>query len=1194
MAANQEISDTSPLWWELQNIPTEVVRELRRRSNTNNIGMNIPTPFISTTYDFEKNHKNYKGPMVPWVRVFSNSTGKSLNGMVPKSFYLNKKNLEKDYDGFILKAGDGFFDAFGYQQNKPLSDTYAVIGYEANGDAHYIDNKYRSQMRYLAPEAPENKDFPQNNQVSSILPPPGIVSVTVKQSKEFLTYSTVNFKCFGLAQLEYLTPFFFTAGINVFVEFGWNLFNQNSLINLSKMNECWEIVAKPQTALNRADMSYGNYGCVSGIITKYSFSTKDGFAYDCSFESISRQGLYSGMRIDSNPTIQNTTITSLTNGNTDTRSDKEFIDLKSFVKTYLPKVKELLSTSEVKQINSNGVNKQIISNQNFLEYIIKLISSDALATAGIQPADQLANQQSGVTDKIKTIEQQINDIDGNIKQLEKKDQQLDADRDAAIRRNRQNVIDAVDARSTGRPQVPSLGPTIPPEAATESNYNTEKEKIKKEKEKLETQKGKLMESLANLNKKNATLSNIVNKIKIKDFFYDGKPEDRIFAGRSQDFYKRNPKFTGETDQFDKNDFIDYGIVTPQQSPSDTVNDGQIKRQQAIQGFTPNAEPKKVSYQQASYADKPDFDVDQGSDKIWVQLDFIFDVINLFMSNSATKQFTLDIKDIIVNAHPNLISCDQNVLIPNPVSPKINFGKPKENGGFLKGEMAIVAKNKFLLQTADYRVANNEGLNNKYEAAVKDNKLLEFFKNLDATDGLYIASNSARKTFKTIGRDRDDIDRVINYFYYNSTNNNQPQSAAFPFAEEKTVSRKDKLGKEVFVKYKPYYYGYLKNIYITTKTIIDIAHDVDTKSLKQLINKILTIINESVNNFWKFEIVQGISTDSNGNSVLSIIDKNMNYGPLKQIYTFDLGGSNNVIKSINFDVSLSNEQAISVLFGGQNNSFLNKLANTNDVNAFLTQVQTTPFLKFNDRLEKYQLTTLIANGSLVPGTQSQIEDENLVISDAQSAGASDGIPNGILCMTFIQLGNTFLESINKTPRLDPVVAEGIIPFNYQVFENVDNRRVLNVEKTLANVSNTATRNDYKKAILDRSAKDGAIQTDEYGNTPLDNENKNYKYLCLSEDFKAKLSQMLDDGDFKNNSRYSGVADNFTLSLTFDGIFSFRNLQVFGINNLPKPYVPGNVVFQVLEVEHQINSGKWETIVTALVRCLGSSTVEYITV
>ena len=53
--------------------------------------MNISTPFINTTFDFEKNYKNYKGPMTPWARVFSNSTGKSINGMVPRSNYLNKK-----------------------------------------------------------------------------------------------------------------------------------------------------------------------------------------------------------------------------------------------------------------------------------------------------------------------------------------------------------------------------------------------------------------------------------------------------------------------------------------------------------------------------------------------------------------------------------------------------------------------------------------------------------------------------------------------------------------------------------------------------------------------------------------------------------------------------------------------------------------------------------------------------------------------------------------------------------------------------------------------------------------------------------------------------------------------------------------------------------------------------------------------
>jgi hypothetical protein len=107
--------------------------------------------------------------------------------------------------------------------------------------------------------------------------------------------------------------------------------------------------------------------------------------------------------------------------------------------------------------------------------------------------------------------------------------------------------------------------------------------------------------------------------------------------------------------------------------------------------------------------------------------------------------------------------------------------------------------------------------------------------------------------------------------------------------------------------------------------------------------------------------------------------------------------------------------------------------------------------------------------------------------------------------------------------------------------------------------------------------------------------NYKYLCLSSNMKTRLRQMLDDGDFKNNqAKYSGVADNFQVSITLDGIFSFRNLQCFAIKNLPKPYVPGNVIFQVLEVDHKLESGKWETVVNALVRCVGTSTIEYVNV
>ena len=102
-----------------------------------------------------------------------------------------------------------------------------------------------------------------------------------------------------------------------------------------------------------------------------------------------------------------------------------------------------------------------------------------------------------------------------------------------------------------------------------------------------------------------------------------------------------------------------------------------------------------------------------------------------------------------------------------------------------------------------------------------------------------------------------------------------------------------------------------------------------------------------------------------------------------------------------------------------------------------------------------------------------------------------------------------------------------------------------------------------------------------------------YLNLPSNMKGKLREMLDDGDTKNNTaRYAGPADNFTLSLTLDGIMGFRMFQHFSISNLPKPYVPGNVIFMVTEVEHQLNAGKWETVVTALLKPANDRLFNYI--
>jgi ABC-type antimicrobial peptide transport system permease subunit len=124
-----------------------------------------------------------------------------------------------------------------------------------------------------------------------------------------------------------------------------------------------------------------------------------------------------------------------------------------------------------------------------------------------------------------------------------------------------------------------------------------------------------------------------------------------------------------------------------------------------------------------------------------------------------------------------------------------------------------------------------------------------------------------------------------------------------------------------VTYKPYYYGYLKHIYISKSKIIELCkvENKGTDGYKNLISSILNVINQSVDNFWKFEIVQGAST--NGKSTISIVDKNtINLSMLQQIYTFELGSTNNVIKNINFDVSLTNEQATNVLFSNQNSTY----------------------------------------------------------------------------------------------------------------------------------------------------------------------------------------------------------------------------------------------------------------------------------
>jgi len=289
--------------------------------------------------------------------------------------------------------------------------------------------------------------------------------------------------------------------------------------------------------------------------------------------------------------------------------------------------------------------------------------------------------------------------------------------------------------------------------------------------------------------------------------------------------------------------------------------------------------------------------------------------------------------------------------------------------------------------------------------------------------------------------------------------------------------------------------------------------------------------------------------------------------LKEVYMFDLAKTNNVVKSINFDVSLTNEQANNVLFAGANSPSLTETiedkinkANTNaELDIVMTQVSNTPFVKFRDRLDTFQLEQIgklkgeelkkAQQSGNMPGTNVDFKDENRDIANIQVYGEMSR--NDILCMRFLNV-----DGVNST-----LVPRG---------------RLTNLQSDLRGALGLQTNSS------DQSSNE---KTQIY----------NWKYLCLPPSMKAKLRRMLDDGDISGNiAKYSGVADNFQISMTLDGLYGFRNLQVFAISNLPKPYVPGNVIFQILEVEHNLSAGKWETNITALLRCIAGTNLKYINI
>jgi hypothetical protein len=238
MADNKQIFP-----WGLHPMDPWIKEELDKRAQEYDLN---PTSNIKTEI--------YSGPKTAWGRVFSNGIGSTA------------PNLE----GFVMGGTEGFDESYGFGL-----DGNITIGVDAYGKNHTLKS-------FDDPILKGSADFPHR-------PPPSIVSMTSEFSGgsnssfgALCRKTTINWKCYSLAQLEYLTPYFLTPRISILAEWGWNHYDTMSLVDLTDIEWLYGIFeGTPEYTSLWIEKSRGNYDLAMGFITDYTYSLNEYGGYDC-------------------------------------------------------------------------------------------------------------------------------------------------------------------------------------------------------------------------------------------------------------------------------------------------------------------------------------------------------------------------------------------------------------------------------------------------------------------------------------------------------------------------------------------------------------------------------------------------------------------------------------------------------------------------------------------------------------------------------------------------------------------------------------------------------------------------------------------------------------------------------------------------------------------------------------------------
>lgn len=273
----------------------------------------------------------------------------------------------------------------------------------------------------------------------------------------------------------------------------------------------------------------------------------------------------------------------------------------------------------------------------------------------------------------------------------------------------------------------------------------------------------------------------------------------------------------------------------------------------------------------------DFDRQESNENVWFNMGLISLIINYFSArwsvSDSNPLVELDIDNVIIGAHRNLISADGNVLlIPNPEAPKYFWGD--------KGSQNAINENN--TEWENQAILGNSFTDSKKLPA--DDKLIK---------KLFYFSNKVA---------RDNHDLIINRYTYRLTKDGK---AAEALAEKGSRSFPSNSNADNNI------HGYLRDLYFNANKFIQLVKSSET--FYELINKILTAINNAGANFWELRPVD------NQRGKIGVVDLNyagrgLNLEVNSKVLSFDMHDANNIVKSFKFRPQLTDSQTTRALYG----------------------------------------------------------------------------------------------------------------------------------------------------------------------------------------------------------------------------------------------------------------------------------------